>query len=219
MSSVSDLMEDVAYMSELLNGPCQPGDDQGICSPINHEWIDVATSSQVTEAFHRLLPDGIPYLTRIIVERNPDTMYGGTCVNENTKRLRYIMVTVIPDTEYPFDYSYPLIHEMWRVGLHCWETTRAVLAACTKEMRVVLSSNPTPPILNNARCEWVGLYLGRTPYRGIHRLSEQWAEADEFDGYDIDVHLYKVREMGKSSLLERLIEAYSADCPEVTHEE
>lgn len=72
-------------------------------------------------------------------------------------------------------------------------------------------------ILNNARIEWVSLYLGRQPYRGISKLSDQWTEAEDFDGCENDVHLYKVREMETNPLLQRLIDAYEADYPEVDH--
>ena len=156
---------------------------------------------------------------RDIVERNPDTLYGGTCVDANEKRLRYFVISVIPDTEFPFDYNYPLIHTMWMVSLHCWELIRAALGACTKEMQVLLAKNPVPPILNNARLEWVSLYLGREPYKGICKLSEQWVEAEDFDGIDADIHLYKVREKDDDPLLQKLIATYDADYPIAQREE
>ena len=106
---------------------------------------------------------------------------------------------------------------MWTVSLHCWELIRATLAAATSDMRVMLANNPIPPILNNARIEWVSLYLGKQPYRGISKLSEQWTEAEDFDNCENDVHLYKVREMEANPLLQRLIDAYEADYPEVDH--
>ncbi len=219
MKHITELLKDKNFLVDLLNGSCAPKDLKNEGAPINPAWIDAEASVTVTEAFHNLLPRGIPYLNTIIVERNPDTLYEGTCVDANEKRLRYIVVSVIPDTEFPFDYSYPLIHELWVVGLHCWELTRATLAACTKQMQVLLAKNPVPPILNNARLEWVSLYLGREPYRGISRLSEQWAESEDFDGVEADVHLYKVREMDRTPLLQKLIDAYDQDYPEATHEE
>ena len=54
-------------------------------------------------------------------------------------------------------------------------------------------------------------------YRGISKLSEQWTEAEDFDNCENDVHLYKVREMEANPLLQRLIDAYEADYPEVDH--
>ena len=219
MNNIIELLKDKNYIVDLLNGPCTPKDLKNDSIPIYQEWIDMEASAAVTDAFHRLLPDGIPYMNAIIVERNTDTLYEGTCVDANDKRLRYIVVSVIPDTEFPFNYSYPLIHELWMAGLYCWELTRAALAACTKEMQVLLAKHPVPPILNNARIEWVSLYLGRKPYEGISRLSEQWVEAEDFDGLDADVHLYKVREMEHDPLLQRLIDAYDKDYPEAAHKE
>ncbi len=211
--NITELLKDSTYVSGLLNGPCFPDNGELGFAPINPDWIDEEASGQVTEAFHRLLPDGIPYLTRIVVEQNPDTMYNGTCVDDNEKRLRYFVLTVIPDTDYPYDYSFPLIHQMWTVSLLCWEIVRATLAAAVCDLRVKIATNPVPPILNNARIEWVSFYLGREPYRGISKLSEQWVEAKEFDGIETDVHLYKVREMEARPDLQRLIDAYDADYP------
>ncbi len=216
MSTIRDLLKDRKYMTDLLNGPCQPRDEQQAFTLINSEWIDTTTSDTVTDAFHRLLPDGIPYITEILTERNPDTLYGGACVEEDAKRLRYIVATVIPDTEYPFDCSFPLIHEMWVASLNCWEIIRATLQACTREMAVRIVNKPVPPILNSARIQWISLYLGRKPYRGISLLSEQWANPDEFDGNEIDVHLLKVRELPSDPILQKLIDAYDADFPKPT---
>ena len=61
-----------------------------------------------------------------------------------------------------------------------------------------ITDDPVPPILNNADIEWVSLYLGREPYRGISQLSEQWLDNKDFDGNEFDVHLYKIREMENS---------------------
>ena len=212
MDHIIELLKDRDYIVDLLKGPCPPKGLKDEVIPVNPDWIDDEASAAVTEAFQKLLPSGIPYLNMVLVERNPDSMFDGTCVDAVEKRIRYIVVSVIPDTDFPFDYSYPLIHEMWMTGLEAWENTRAVLAACTKKMRVLLAKQPIPPILNNARLEWVSLYIGRTPYRGISRLSEQWDEG--FEGIDIDVHLYKLREMESSPLLRKLLDAYDEDHPE-----
>ncbi len=102
---------------------------------------------------------------------------------------------------------------MWQFALFCWDTIRATLAACTKEMQVLLVSELVPPILNNARIEWASLYLGRTPYCGISKISEQYASAEDFNGLEVDVNLYKVREMEPNPVLNRLITAYETDFP------
>ena len=84
-------------------------------------------------------------------------------------------------------------------------------------MIVQIAENPTPPILNNAIIEWVTLYLGREPYHGITALSEQLDDISEFDGYEADINLYKVREMEQTELLQRLIGAYDEDFPEMNN--
>ena len=217
MNTIGKLFADMDYVASLLNGPCRPCCGQHHCEPIRREWIDETASREVTEALGRLLPGGIPYMCRVIVEKNPDMNYGGVCVDSNEKRQRYFMVTVIPDTVFPYNSNYPLIHSMRSVALHCWEVIRATLAACTKDMLVLISKAPEPPILNNARIEWVSLYLGRKPYTGLARLSKQWKDPAEYDGHEDDVCLYKLREMDPDPLLQRLIEAYDSEYPEDVH--
>lgn len=212
--SITELFRDKDFLVKLLNDHCPPRNSKDTGAPVNIDWIDMEASEQVTAAYHRLLPDGMPYLTYVIVERNPDTKFGGTCVDANEKRLRYIIVAVLPDTEFPFNYSFPLIHEMWQFALFCWDTIRATLAACTKEMQVLLVAELVPPILNSARIEWTTLYLGRIPYCGISKISEQYASAEDFNGLEVDVNLFKVREMESSPVLDRLIAAYEADFPQ-----
>ncbi len=82
----------------------------------------------------------------------------------------------------------------------------------------VNSKTHTPPILNNARIEWISLYLGREQYKGNDRLSEQWSEEEGFDGIESDIHLYKVREMDADPLLQKLMDAYDADFPVAQYE-
>ncbi len=211
MDNIERLILDRDYLVELLNGPCSPATEEHPCFPIRREWIDEEASLKATSAFSCLLPGGMPYLHYVLAERNPDTLFNGTSVDSEEKRMRYFIITVIPDTDYPFDVNLPLFHQMRVTGLRCWELTRAVLASCREDIVAVLTSTPRPPILNCARLEWVSLYLGIEPYRGATRLSQQWQSAEEFDGYEADVHLYKLREMPSNPLLQRLIDAYDLD--------
>ena len=209
MNQLNNLFNDPHYVAELFNSACTKRGDFGESPPVNAEWIDLSASEQVTEAFHGLLPDGIPYLTCVIVEKNPDTLYNGVCVDDNTKRQRYIVIAVIPDTEHPYDQSFPFILQSWTIGLVCWENIRATLAACAMDFKVVLKENPVPPILNNAKVEWVCLYLGRKPFSGINSISEQ--TADVFFGHNIDIHLYEPGNMESTPVIQRLIDAYESD--------
>ena len=216
MSNISDLIKDNDFVVELLNGPCPPKGREETIEPINPDWIDPEASEIATEAFRKLLPEGIPYITRILAERNPDTICNGTAVDANEKRMRYFVLALIPDTEHPYNYSFPLIHMMWTVSLDCWEIIRAVLASSVEDSRVMIAKQPFPPILNNARICWSSLYIGKQPYVGIQKLSEQWMNADEYDGLEGDVHLYDLRKMKPTELLQKLIDAYDADNPEET---
>ena len=210
---IIELLNDAAYLAELLNGPCAPGDFNGPCDPVHPEWIDAEKSAMLTAAYHSLLPATLPYFTCVKEERNPDTLYNGTCVNENGKRQRYFVITIVPDTDFPYDSSYPLLMFSGVASLHFWETARATLEASEQWMKVQLATEPEPPILNNARIEWVTLYLGREPFKGITKLSEQWAEAKDYDGFEMNVHLYEVRKMEPCPVLQRLLDAYDKDFP------
>ena len=214
MNSIDRLIMDRDYLTELLNGPCAPGTEEHVYIPIRREWIDEKATQTVSQALNRLLPDGIPYANYALVESNPDTTLNGACVDVLEKRLRYLIITVIPDTDHPYDMNLPLFHQMRIIALHCWEIIRSVLAANREFARVLIAKDPRPPILNNARIEWVTLYLGRKPYEGFTRLSQQWKRMEEFDGYETDVHLFKLREMPADPLLQRLIDAYDANHPE-----
>lgn len=219
MNRLTELLRDSRFIAELFNGPCVPRSPDGEYAPLNAEWIDEAASDAVTEAFSRLMPEGMPYLTRIVVEKNPDTLHGGACVDENAKRTRYFVLTAIPETEYPFDLSFPLIQQMRLICLIAWETVRAALTAARADLRVVLANEPEPPILNNARLEWASVYLGKKPYVGIMRLVDQCRDGDAPDiGGDFDVHLFKAREMAPDPFIDRLIAAYDADRPDAKEE-
>lgn len=204
---IMELLKDSEYVGTLLHELNIGGSED----PIHENWIDPDLSDYVTDAFAKLVPQEMPYLTRVVVERNPDTLYDGVCIDANEKRMRYIVITVIPDTDYPYNYSYPLINTLTRVSLICWETIRATLAACRMDLRVLIASNPVPPILNNARIDWVSLYLGQSPYVGISRLSEQWASSEDYDGLESDVHLVKVREMLPNPVLQKMVACYEQD--------
>lgn len=213
MEKIEELLHDTRYLADLVNGPCMPHAPEVPFVPVHPEWIDHEASASVTEAFRRLLPEEMPYKSSVLVERNPDTLYGGACVDENKKRQRYVVVSIVPDAEAPYNYSFPLIHAMWMVSLGCWETVRATLVACRQDMQVRIVTEPKPPILNNARLDWVSLYLGRKPYEGCLKLSEQRSEAENEGKLDCDVHLLSVRALPPDPLLHRLLEAYDAEYP------
>lgn len=219
MSKLQELLNDKNYMTNLVNYTLAKLHKGESFVPVFPDWVDEKVSGEVSEVFRRLLPEDMPYITTILVERNPDTLYDGVCTDGDDKRQRYIIVTVIPDTEYPFNYSYPLIHGMWSLSLYCWEIIRATLAACRKDMQVKINNGPAPLILNNAILERVSLYLGRKPYDGIVQLSQQIIDNEHDDIAEYNVNLFKVREADAEPLLDRLIGAYDADYPETEQHE
>ena len=93
MNIIEALLRNKEFAASLLNGPCPSKKDKNDYTPINPDWINEKASDAVTEAFHKLLPSNFPYITHIVVEINPDTIYGGTCVDANEKRLRYFVIS------------------------------------------------------------------------------------------------------------------------------
>ena len=208
-----ELLNDPSYLGDLLNSFCRPGNCSGQNSPVHPEWIEPERSAFVTDAYHKLLPPGMPYLSTVQVECNPDTLFNGTCVDSPEKRQRYIVITIVPDTELPYNKCLPLFLYSGVNNLYHWEMVRATLDICERGMDAVISDRPVPPIMNNARIEWVTLFLGRQPFQGITELSRLWMESIDDDGIEVDVHLYDVRRMKTDPVLQRLIDAYDSDCP------
>ena len=211
MKHLTDLFNDKQYVTELLNEHCIPEALGERYAPINPEWIDLEASKLVTEKFRQLVPDGFPYPGYVIVEKNPDTILDGIGVDDHDKRTRYCIVVVISDTEPAINENLPLIMKNWIFSIFGWEETCAVLVAGRRDIQISVSKESTSTILNAAFPIWVSLYLGRKPYAGKCKLSEQTRGEDQ--SVDLDVNLYKVREMEQNPVLQRLIEAFDKDYP------
>lgn len=89
---IMELLKDSAYIASLLR-ECNLSEGK---APFREEWIRDDLSDFVTNAFARLLPTEMPYLTRVVVERNPDTLFDGACVDDNDKRMRYAVTYFEP---------------------------------------------------------------------------------------------------------------------------
>lgn len=214
MKNTIEFLNNCDNLADIINIICEQYSAVAPFEPIKRDWIDRKNSADVTKAFMLLTPEETPYISNVLVENNPDTLYEGTCVDDNSKRHRYFVVTVVPDTKYPFNHSYPLIHSMQILGLACWEMVRAVLAAAREDMRTKIVEIPVPPILNNARIEWISIYLGRKPYDGIIQLKDMM-DADSCDAMSFyNVHLFNARESEPNDLIQRLLDAYNLDFPE-----
>lgn len=200
MNHTIALLKDNRYFADLLNGPCKPMKDnhgeEGAYIPINPEWIDEEMSERLTGVFHSLIPEEMPFASIVRVVKNPDLLLDGAAVDDGKKRTRYIVATVVQDTEYPYDVNFPLIQTMGIVSLSAWEMTRSTIAASEAFAKVVISENPVPPILNNAKVEWLSLYVGRAKFTGPTNLrSMAIAGSNPSDDLDMDAHLYDLRSM------------------------
>lgn len=214
--NVTELLKDNQYFSELLNGPCRPvsieedekkdGGEKEFM-PINPDWISKEMSERMTQVYHNLLPSEMPFNTLVRVVNNPDDMMDGVAVDHNSKRNRYIVVTIVPDMDFPYDFNFPLILGMSIISLCTWELSRAGIAASEKYARIVITPDLKPPILNNAVVEWVSLYIGRKEYTGPTNLVHMSTNSENLN---LDTHLFKLRQMDHD-LIRRLIEAVDAD--------
>lgn len=208
---IAELLKDSKYVVELL-AACPPCDGSQEFAPVRPEWIDRETSEAITDVYHHLIPEDLPYLTYVIVERNPDTEWNGTCVDDNDKRTRYFLLTIVPDTEYPYDLNLPMIVYSSVAALTCWENIRAILAASHEWIRVRVANKPIPPILNNGWIHWGTLYLGRKEFSGVTTMREQWTEGEK-PSITLDPHFYNVRRMDDVPVLRELIAAYDETFP------
>lgn len=211
---LTELLKQKEYICELLNGPCKPSMDTQSWRSINCDHIDAELSEKVTEEFLKRQPENTPYLTYVLVERDPDTLHEGSCIDDMKKRMRYFVITVIPDTKYPFDWFIPMLNSLWCAELACWELSRAVLAAAGQGMNVKITDEPVPPYLNYAYIESVCLYVGRQPFKGSTKLLTPLKEEEEQEEREDDIRLYKVRELPDMPVLQKLIDAYDSDFPE-----
>ena len=85
---LTELLKQKEYICELLNGPCKPSMDTQSWRPINCDHIDAELSEKVTEEFLKRQPENMPYLTYVLVERDPDTLHEGSCIDDMKKRMR-----------------------------------------------------------------------------------------------------------------------------------
>ena len=55
MNNIEKLIMDRDYLIALLNGPCVPGTEEHVYSPLRREWIDEERTQNVTQAMKQLL--------------------------------------------------------------------------------------------------------------------------------------------------------------------
>jgi hypothetical protein len=220
---IKNLLQDNQYFADLLNGPCKPisldnGGDKGNYGPdgkyipINPGWIDEERSSRMTDIYHNLIPIEMPYMTMVRVVRNPDVQMDGVSVDENDKRTRYIVVTIVPDLSFPYNTNFPLIQGNGIISLCTWEMTRATIAASEAYIKVAITDEPHPPILNNAVIEWVSFYIGDKGFSGPTNLNQMAIYATDIN---LDTHLYNVHTLKEDPLVNRIKEAANLDSIQV----
>ena len=100
-------------------------------------------------------------------------------------------------------------------SLSGWELSRATLEASKQWMKVMMEKEPKQMILNNARIQWVSLYVGKKEWTGSTKFSDHKgiSLADDGDDDDVDMHFLSARE-SDDSLMKRLVDAFDADHPD-----
>ena len=159
----------------------------------------------------------------IKVVRDPETEKGGTVVSDQIHRTRYIIVNILPECSFPYDWNYGLIHAMSIFALSGWEMSRAALEASKKWMQVIMKKEPKTMILNNARIQWLSLYVGKKEWSGTTKLLQHKEQTTDDDGaIDLDTHFINVREMAEATndpLLKLLLEVADAEFPEISSDQ
>jgi hypothetical protein len=151
-------------------------------------------------------------MTMVRVVRNPDVQMDGVSVDENDKRTRYIVVTIVPDLSFPYNTNFPLIQGNGIISLCTWEMTRATIAASEAYIKVAITDEPHPPILNNAVIEWVSFYSGDKGLSGPTNLNQMAIYATDIN---LDTHLYNVHTLKEDPLVNRIKEAANLDSIQV----
>ena len=241
MKNTIELLKDNQFFADLLNGPCKPiskpvGEPMGEppqeakertetvtktvtetpFKPINPGWIDDELSEHITKVYHSLLPGSMPYDTIVRVVRNPDVLMNGVAVDDESKRTRYIVVTVLRDYDFPYSENFPLIQVMGIVCLNAWELSRSAIAASEKFAEVLRTKHPVPPFLNNAYSEWVCLYVGTEGFKGRKNLRSMiFVDEDTSDDLEFETHLYDMRRID-DPLAQKLVEAADTDSAQGT---
>ena len=215
--NIKKLLEDNAYVTELLNRVCRPGDGQNVSPPLNGEWIDSERSGMLTEQYRMLSAQDGTFINVVKVLHRPDLPVTTVAVGENEARSRYVLITVIPDIPPAYELNFSLIQSMSIMALMSWEISRASTEASHAMANILITKNPVPPILNNAMVDWVSIYVGRKIFEGADNLMGKYAVSSE-ENLPLDMHLYQVRQMDPDPLLERLLQAYEKDIPDISAE-
>jgi hypothetical protein len=164
-------------------------------------------SNRLTEVYHNLIPREMPFSTLVQVVRNPEQPEDTVVVDDTAKCPRYIIVTIVPESEIPYDVNFPLIQAMGVASLYSWELSRLTIAASERDTRVLIATNSIPPFLNVARIEWVSLYTGKRAFAGPSNVN---SIVENGEGLELDTHLFRIREM-EHLVVGRLIEAVELD--------
>lgn len=205
------LLADNEYMRELLNDGSILHDEPGRNHRILKGWIDEEASVLVTEKYGMLSAQDGTYLNVVKVVHDPEIPYNAAAVENSADRKRYILITLIPDVDLSYELNFPIIQTMGIMALSSWEFSRAAVLATQFMAKINLVEKPFPPILDNAVIEWVSIYVGRTDFRGGGDIAASYSE-DVKDPWHFDIHLFKARQMEDNPLINRLVEAYDADC-------
>ena len=207
-NALEKLMKDDVYFTDLINGPCKATgfEDDATDIPVNGNWIDDAASEAVSTVYRNLLPADTPFFSFVKVIRDPETVYNGAAVSDDKHRLRYVIVNLLPDCSFPYDFNYAIIHSMSVFALSSWEISRASLEASKQWAQVMIRTEPGQFLLNSARIQWVSVFVGKKPFSGTTKLSQHRGISvpDGNEVIELDTHFVNAREMDDPVIKELL---------------
>ena len=206
---VKSLLADKAFLADLINVSCQSFGDVKI-EQIDPAWIDFDLSRKTTELYKTITHENTAFLNTVLVVVNPECVPFPYCINDNSQRPRYILLSIIPDISISYQVNLPLLQQVGVVGLEACELSRSTILACEYAAEVLIARNPPPPLLCNARIEWVSIYIGKKGFEGLTKLSRK-CEGEDLEGLDFDCHLVEAREKTDDPFLQKLIQAFDEE--------
>ena len=204
------LLSDDDYIRRLLSDGVLC-DECGMNSTIPEGWIDQAESEKITAHYKLLTEQDGTFLNVIKVVRNPEIPPDTVAVENIEDRRRFVLITVVPDVDAAYALNLPTFQTVGYLALYGWDLSRATTRAAKYAGEVKFATKPLPPVLNNAYVDWVTIYVGKNDFQGRRNIGATYVEGEN-DLLDMDIHLYEARKMEEKPLMQKLVEAYDADC-------
>ena len=210
--NIQDLFSDKKYIADLVSTAVRLCDEKLEYKAFDPSWIVDEMSEKITALYQNITFDNKRFYNKVVVVCSPDCVPFPYCIQKDAERPRYILLTIIPDVPLSYELNLPIIQQMGVVGLEASELVRSAVYACENSAEVLISKDPVPPLLCNARVQWLSVYVGKTEFQGLTTFSSKFTDGEQLEGYEFDCHVIKARNAAEDPVIKRLIEMYDKDC-------